>query len=247
MSDFWLEPGQLGYCVWDSVSYLNLFLWLHLVGESGDHHFNTSFLRYKSRFHTEPLLGLMVVGVPPYCCAGGSSGFWLGGRSRKALGSADAVGQGWWGALGCYQLVASTGRVPCMASLHPSLGRMELCWFFGVVCLEWDNYCIAVSISWGYPCPDLLVREGRICWSLLLCLLTFLGHPPSSTQSGVCKAKRKSRPLPADHPLHRGFCLLPSAFKSLQMTVLYVMSRTFCVLSGGIGKSAFPSFQKQSS
>lgn len=156
-------------------------------------------------------------------------------------------GAGLVGCTGCYQLVASTGRVPCMASLHPSLGRMELCWFFGVVCLEWDNYCIAVSISWGYPCPDLLVREGRICWSLLLCLLTFLGHPLSSTQSGVCKAKRKSRPLPADHPLHRGFCLLPSAFKSLQMTVLYVMSRTFCVLSGGIGKSAFPSFQKQSS
>ena len=82
MSDFWLEPGQLGYCVWDSVSSLNLFLWLHLVGESGDHHLNTSFLRYKSRFHTEPLLGFIVVGVPPYCCAGESSGFWLGGAGK---------------------------------------------------------------------------------------------------------------------------------------------------------------------
>lgn len=33
-----------------------------MVGESGDHHLNASLLRYRSRFHTEPLLGLMVVG-----------------------------------------------------------------------------------------------------------------------------------------------------------------------------------------
>lgn len=132
MSDFWLEPGQLGYCVWDSVSYLNLFLWLHLVGESGDHHFNTSFLRYKSRFHTEPLLGLMVVGVPPYCCAGGSSGFWLGGRSRKALGSADAVGQGWWGALGVTSWWRAQAEFPAWLLCTPAWGGWSFADF-----LEW--------------------------------------------------------------------------------------------------------------
>lgn len=159
-------------------------------------------------------------GVPPYCCAGESSGFWLGGRSRKALGSADAVEQGWWGALGVTSWRWAKAEFPAWLLWHPSLGRIEFCWFFGVVCLEWDQYCIAISISWGYPCPDLLVREGQICWRLVLCLLTFLGHPLSSTQSGVCKAKRKSRPSPAGHPSHRGFCLPPSAFQSLQMTVL---------------------------
>ena len=219
----------------------------------------TSFGRGKWRPPPQYILLEVQVEVPYWASVGIYSGggtslllcrreFWLlTWRSRKALGSADAVEQGWWGALGVTSWWRAQAEFPAWLLWHPSLGRMELYWFFGVVCLEWDNYCIAVSISWGYPCPDLLVREGRICWSLLLCLLTFLGHPPSSTQPGVCKAKRKSRPSPAGHPSHRGFCLLRSAFQSLQMTVLYVMSRTFCVLSGGIGKSAFPSFQKQSS
>lgn len=71
----------------------------------------------------------------------------LEGGAGKPLVSADAVERGWWGALGVTRWWRVKAEFSAWLLWLPSLARMELYWFFGMVCLEWDHYCIAVSIS----------------------------------------------------------------------------------------------------
>lgn len=205
MSDFWLEPGQLRYYLWDSVSSLKVGTTTPVLPSGAVSPGSTLGLSWGSWGW-----GYLLTAVQERALACDLEG------AGKPLVFTDYVEQCERCAT-CYQMGEAKGRGSCMASLTPQPGvgassqpgeggGLQI---FLEVCLEWDHSCITV-FSQGCPYPDPLIRQSRL-------LLELTAMPVGISGPSTCPALslRKSKDLSPCHPWSWGFCHLLSAFHSL--------------------------------